>query len=176
MIAAAIHCNAANYLRVNQIGYLVDDVKVAVIMMEHGDAPTSFCVVNADSGKKTVMHSVKPTGEFAGFAQTAQLDFSKVKTPGTYYITAAGAKSSSFRIANDAYAGAQEVPLNYMRQQRCGWNPLMRDSCHRYDGRLQLCGDRDGEHVDVRGGWHDASDYLQYLTTSANAVYQMLFA
>lgn len=70
MIAAAIHCNAANYLRVNQIGYLVDDVKVAVIMMEHGDAPTSFCVVNADSGKKTVMHSVKPTGEFAGFAQT----------------------------------------------------------------------------------------------------------
>lgn len=76
MIAAAIHCNAANYLRVNQIGYLVDDVKVAVIMMEHGDAPTSFCVVNADSGKKTVMHSVKPTGEFAGFAQTARLDFS----------------------------------------------------------------------------------------------------
>lgn len=59
MIAAAIHCNAANYLRVNQIGYLVDDVKVAVIMMEHGDAPTSFCVVNADSGKKTVMHSVE---------------------------------------------------------------------------------------------------------------------
>lgn len=90
MIAAAIHCNAANYLRVNQIGYLVDDVKVAVIMMEHGDAPTSFCVVNADSGKKTVMHTVKPTGEFAGFAQTARLDFSKVKTPGTYYITAAG--------------------------------------------------------------------------------------
>ena len=89
MIAAAIHCNATNYLRVNQIGYLVDDVKVAVIMMEHGDAPTSFCVVNADSGKKTVMHSVKPTGEFAGFAQTARLDFSKVKTPGTYYITAA---------------------------------------------------------------------------------------
>lgn len=73
LIAAAVHCNAANYLRVNQIGYLVDDVKVAVIMMEHGDAPTSFCVVNADSGKKSVMHSVKPTGEFAGFAQTAQI-------------------------------------------------------------------------------------------------------
>ena len=37
MIAAAIHCNAANYLRVNQIGYLVDDVKVAVIMIRrHG--------------------------------------------------------------------------------------------------------------------------------------------
>jgi hypothetical protein len=28
----------------------------------------------------------------------------------------------------------------------------------------------------VRGGWHDASDYLQYLTTSANATFQLLFA
>jgi hypothetical protein len=30
--------------------------------------------------------------------------------------------------------------------------------------------------VDVTGGWHDAADYLQYVATSANAVYQMLFA
>ena len=34
----------------------------------------------------------------------------------------------------------------------------------------------EGQKVDVRGGWHDASDYLQYLTTSANATFQMLFA
>jgi len=33
-----------------------------------------------------------------------------------------------------------------------------------------------GEIIDVIGGWHDASDYLQYVTTSANAVYQMLLA
>lgn len=39
-----------------------------------------------------------------------------------------------------------------------------------------LSGKDDGTYVDVTGGWHDASDYLQYLTTSANAVYQMLFA
>ena len=30
--------------------------------------------------------------------------------------------------------------------------------------------------MDVTGGWHDASDYLQYLPTSANTVYQLLFA
>jgi len=28
----------------------------------------------------------------------------------------------------------------------------------------------------VTGGWHDAADYLQYLTTSATAAYQMMFA
>ncbi len=34
----------------------------------------------------------------------------------------------------------------------------------------------DSAHIDVTGGWHDAADYLQYVTTSANATYQMLFA
>ena len=40
----------------------------------------------------------------------------------------------------------------------------------------QLSGTADGDSVDVTGGWHDASDYLQYLPTSANTVYQLLFA
>ncbi len=34
----------------------------------------------------------------------------------------------------------------------------------------------DSTHIDVTGGWHDASDYLQYVATSANATYQMMFA
>jgi hypothetical protein len=35
---------------------------------------------------------------------------------------------------------------------------------------------RSGEKIDVTGGWHDATDYLQYVTTSANAVYNLLLA
>ena len=34
----------------------------------------------------------------------------------------------------------------------------------------------DNSFIDVAGGWHDATDYLQYVTTSANATYQMLAA
>ena len=34
----------------------------------------------------------------------------------------------------------------------------------------------DSTHIDVSGGWHDASDYLQYSTTSANATYHLLAA
>src|SRR5690606_7448513 len=30
--------------------------------------------------------------------------------------------------------------------------------------------------IDAGGGWHDASDYLQYATTSANATFHMLAA
>ena len=32
----------------------------------------------------------------------------------------------------------------------------------------------DSTHINVVGGWHDASDYLQYSTTSANATYHLL--
>jgi hypothetical protein len=35
---------------------------------------------------------------------------------------------------------------------------------------------KDSTHIDVSGGWHDATDYLQYSTTSANATYQLLIA
>jgi hypothetical protein len=34
----------------------------------------------------------------------------------------------------------------------------------------------DSTHINVSGGWHDASDYLQYSATSANATYHLLAA
>ena len=34
----------------------------------------------------------------------------------------------------------------------------------------------DSIRIDVAGGWHDASDYLQYAATSANATYHLLAA
>ena len=37
-------------------------------------------------------------------------------------------------------------------------------------------GIKDSTHIDVVGGWHDATDYLQYSTTSANATYHLLMA
>lgn len=72
--------------------------------------------------------------------------------------------------------GAADYLLNYMRQQGCGYNPFLKDSCHTKDGFFMDNPENDSAYVDVKGGWHDASDYLQYLTTSANATYQMLFA
>ncbi len=176
IVLAALHCQAVNYLRVNQVGYLERDIKVAVLLLPDGGKVDRFTVTEASSGKSVTLKTVRATGSLGAMAMTARLDFSQITVPGTYYITAAGARSATFRIGNDAYRGTQEIPLYYMRQQRCGWNPFLRDSCHTLDGRLQLSGARDGERVDVTGGWHDASDYLQYLTTSANAVYQLLFA
>lgn len=173
---------AENVIRVNRIGYLEDDVKVAVMLLpeavDAGDVsnPENFTITDVSTGKRCVVDAVKITEPWAPMAMSLRIDFSSVTEPGEYYITALGTRSEKIRIGNDVYAGAQEIPLYYMRQQRCGYNPSLGDSCHRHDGRLVLSGKDDGHYVDVVGGWHDASDYLQYLTTSANAVYQMLFA
>src|ERR1051325_2862202 len=63
-----------------------------------------------------------------------------------------------------------------MRQQRSGWNPLFRDSVHRYDGNVIDDSGHVVKHIAASGGWADASDYLQYVATSATATYMMLAA
>jgi hypothetical protein len=74
------------------------------------------------------------------------------------------------------YAGAADTLLYYMREQRSGFNPLIKDSVHRRDGIIVDHPTRTGQFVGVSGGWADASDYLQYVATSANATYVMLMA
>lgn len=173
---------AQNVIRVNQLGYLEDDVKIAVMLLPDTvdeskiNDLSNFSITNIATGEKKTVDAVKITDAWEPMAMSLRIDFSSVTTPGEYYITALETRSPNIKISNDAYAGAQEIPLYYMRQQRCGYNPSLGDSCHVHDGRLVLSGNDDGKYVDVTGGWHDASDYLQYLTTSANAVYQMLFA
>lgn len=168
--------NAENWIRVNQMGYLEDDVKVAVLLMQSDEKVSYFTVINCATGKSEKLKNITITGSQHPFAMTVRLNFSSITESGSYVIKVAGTTSREFKISNNAYVGAQEYPLRYMRQQRCGYNPFFKDSCHRHDGIIVLHPTRTGEKIDVVGGWHDASDYLQYVTTSANATYQMLFA
>src|SRR5690606_30391176 len=103
-------------------------------------------------------------------------NFSTYNTEGGYYIEAGGVRSPAFRINYDVYEGTADFLLKYLRQQRCGYNPYLKDSCHLHDGIIVDHPTRSGEFINVTGGWHDASDYLQYSTTSINTVFQMMFA
>ena len=166
-----------SWIRINQLGYLPESVKVAVFISTGDDTPESFIVCDAITDR--IVYKGNCIGYSAGewgLKAAARLDFSKVKTPGGYYIVADGTKSEPFRIAATVYKGTSDFILKYMRQQRCGYNPYYADSCHTHDGFIVDHPTKSGQIIDVTGGWHDASDYLQYVTTSANAVYQMLFA
>lgn len=180
--AVANRPDAPGQLRVNRIGYLPDDVKVAVYL---GDAPLEDMnfVLRGDAGLKTGVDSIVAFPAWEPMKTAARIYFTSLNEPGNYTLYAEDpggfmVDKADVYIGSDAYSRHRlhEMPLYYLRQQRCGFNPVHNEACHVHDGRLVLSGDRDGEYVDVTGGWHDASDYLQYLTTSANTVYQMLFA
>lgn len=166
------------WIRINQMGYLPADSKVAVWISHEAADIKNFSVKDAVSDKTVLVSNlVASTGEYGGtFKNTYRLNFSAVEKEGSYYIEANGVKSPSFRIGADVYDGTADFILQYMRQQRCGYNPFTGDSCHTHDGYIIYHPTRINEKIDAVGGWHDASDYLQYVTTTANTVYQMLFA
>ncbi|NML39857.1 polysaccharide deacetylase family protein [Chitinophaga sp. G-6-1-13] len=166
-----------SWIRINQLGYLPQGVKVAVWASKGSTVPANFQLVDSASGKAVFTASTgKPFGRYGPFNETARLDFSSWKQTGTFYLKAGEVKSPYFRIATDVYAGAADFTLRYMRQQRSLFNPFLKDSCHTHDGYTLYGPMPDSTHLDVAGGWHDASDYLQYSTTSANATYHLLAA
>lgn len=180
---AAVQTFAGSWVRINQIGYLPEATKVAVFMSNDAVQVDGFELIDAFTGEVAWRSdAVRPTGALGQMKTTCRLDFSALKADGAYYIKvlSSGGETHSeiFPINPKVYDGAADFVLNYMRQQRCGWNPFFKDSCHRKDGIIVGHPDpkKDSSYLDVTGGWHDASDCLQYTTTSANAIYQMMFA
>lgn len=174
-VAAAVPSVPAPAIRVNQLGYLPDAPKVAVLCSLAPIEITDFTVADA-AGRIVLRHGVSPAKPFGPCVANYRLDFSSLRTRGDYRISAGGATSPVVRIRRDAYAGAADTLLYYMREQRSGYNPLFKTVVHTRDGIVVDDSARAGKFVPVTGGWADASDYLQYVMTSTNATYVMLMA
>lgn len=168
------------WIRVNQLGYKASGKKVAV-WVSKTDKPVSSFTLKDKSTHKVVYRgkSSKAFGAYGPFVQSYRLDFSAFTTSGRYVVEVDGVESPEIRIGEDVYNGTADFTLRYMRQQRTLFNPFLKDSCHTHDGFTLYgtsVGLKDSTQIDVGGGWHDASDYLQYATTSANATYHLLAA
>jgi hypothetical protein len=157
------------WIRVNLIGYLPADPKIAVLS---SDAPLvgKFSVgdFTADIGPDQ--------GAWGPFAHNYRLDFSALQTPGHYEVAFDDAngqvKSPSFAIGPDAYAGVPAKLLEFMRLQRCGDNPVTGEKCHQHDAF-----DADtGEELDMVGGWHDAGDRIKHMITTTYSVAALFLA
>lgn len=176
LLALSCTLSAQSWVRVNQVGYLPTDMKVAVVI-SLDEAEGSFEVYDALTDELVFKGKGKSANASKwGMKKAYRLDFSSITEEGGYYIRSNGAKSPVFRIGADVYDGLADYLLIYMRQQRCGDNPFNGELCHQHDGFIVDHPTRSGEKIDVTGGWHDATDYLQYLTTSATTTYHMLFA
>lgn len=196
------------WIRINQLGYSPHAQKKAIFISETQLNLTQFSIHDALTNEElALITNVKRKGEFLSYKSSYILDFSNFKLQGAFYIKAGLIYSPTIHINKNVYLGTADFLLNYMRQQRCGYNPVLDTVCHQFDGYV-VDGDEikpqpiaekksstssknksskstknqsaiessQPKMIDVRGGWHDASDYLQYGTTSANAIFQLLFA
>ena len=176
-LSAVANAQAGEWIRINQLGYLPKATKVAVMMCEDTPEVKTFEIRDAFTDKVVLSSdNVRATGPLGNMKATFRLCFSTLDLQGTYYIKVGNCRSDVFPINGQVYHGTADFTLRYMRQQRCGWNPYIKDFCHQKDGIIKNHPTKEGQHLDVRGGWHDAADLLQYTTTSANAIYQMMFA
>ena len=182
VLGTAVFLPVSATIRVNQVGYLPSDIKVAVYFGENSPENLTFELSDSNSNSLPV-DSVVSYGPLGMEQNACRIYFSSLSSTGNYTLSLVDEKGdkiekADFYIGNDAYSrlNLNELPLVYLRQQRCGYNPAHLAECHLNDGIVVLSDSLEGQHFDVTGGWHDASDYLQYLPTSANTVYQMLFA
>jgi endoglucanase len=176
LVSCALSLHAETYIRINQVGYQTKDIKSAVAF-GFANLPETFSVVEEGSGK--VVFLGKPAliaGKWGQFTNHAELDFSSVKESGHFVVSLGDARSQVFSIAPNTFCELPDELLEFMRQQRCGYNPFLDVVCHRMDGRTAFGPMTNGTYMDCHGGWHDAGDLLKYLLTSGNATAQMLLA
>ncbi|GAB2517885.1 glycoside hydrolase family 9 protein [Spirosoma aerophilum] len=178
LVSVTTRTEPSAVIRINLLGYRPDSPKIAVWGSLTDGSIDRFELVDEQTGKVSQQFSAgRAFGAYGPFKQSYRLDFSAFRKPGRYFLRAAdGTRSPGFRLDDDVYAGAADFCLRYMRQQRSGFNPFLKDSCHTHDGYTMYGPMPDSTHIDASGGWHDASDYLQYVTTSANATYHLLAA
>ncbi|WP_373522190.1 glycoside hydrolase family 9 protein [Aquiflexum sp.] len=166
------------HIRINQIGYFPEDSKVAVVFSKAA-VRENFLLVDVETGETVLdIKSVKLKKDAWGGFLYWEVDFTGFRDEGQYVLKGkkSGVTSTPFLISTNAYTGYQEQLLEFMRQQRCGYNPTLDMVCHQKDGRAFFGPMPDSTFVDLSGGWHDAGDQLKYLITSSYATAHMLMA
>jgi hypothetical protein len=181
LIAFNCSCNAVNpnnvYIRVNQLGFLPNDLKTAVIFSAKPLFTREFFILDKETGDKVYEGEISDSlHSFDKYKHAYVIDFSSLNKKGTYIIKADGHESYKFTIGTNIYNALVDSLLLFYRAQRCGpTNPYMHNVCHLYDA-AGVAGFDENAVVDVTGGWHDAGDYVKFLTTTAYTTYLMLFA
>jgi hypothetical protein len=164
----ASSCFAQMHVLVDHVGYETLASKQALVIAEAGDAsldaPQTFTLIDAVTGKPVLTGPFKSAGQVARWGGTTfwLADFSTWKTPGHYQLTAhtnSGLLTScEFLIADNLLeSNTLSNVVFYFKSQRASGD------IDRADQHLAL---PDGSGVvDLRGGWYDATgDYGIHLS------------
>jgi hypothetical protein len=171
-------------IKLDHFGYRPLDVKVAVFSADPGPtvevrtpAGTHVFTVPTDGGSIVSKGADASSGDRIWW-----VDFTPLEAPGAYdlYSPSLGARSYTFVLAPDVYAGVMRAALKTFYRQRCGLAKPARyagawsdpAACHTADAATAAAhGQRDRGRRNLAGGWHDAGDYNKYVWYAAsNAV------
>ncbi len=181
MISCGSTSQSPIFIRATQVGFLPGDLKTAVIMSQSPISQRKFSIVNLRN--KSVSFSgllQDSTYSFGKFKYCYDLDFSALQSPGSYQIETNGQISEPFKINDAVFNNISDSLMLFFKEQRCGpTNPILHKPCHLSDV-VRLVGDKDfpndTQGVDLTGGWHDAGDYIKFLSTTAYTTYMLIFS
>jgi endoglucanase len=191
-VVAALVIGASNpvpAIRLNQLGFLPDTTKRAVVATE-STVPLRWRVLDANGrtaaeGRTTVIGADAASGD-----RVHLVSFDGVTAPGTYRIEVAGQTSRTFAVRTGLYAPLASAALNFFYQNRAGI-PIEA----RYAGGAQWA--RPAGHpkevapcfkgadergtvwpgcsytLDVTGGWYDAGDHGKYVVNGGISLWTL---
>lgn len=175
-------------IKVNQLGYLPVSEKYANISGFADeltvDPGTMFYVKRATDKRIVYRGSLSLVTEYdiASGERVLRADFSRLRTPGTYYIAADGIDQDSplFKVERDIYRDLVYDASRYYYYQRAGFEleEAYAGLFARPAGTPQdatATRRSDGSAVDVSGGWYDAGDTGKYVTFAGRAVSDLLY-
>jgi endoglucanase len=176
-------------IKVDTVGYPTTWKKVAIWNVEPKDA-----VVKDEAGKvvlKLTADKIVAKGvDESSKDPVWQVDFSDLKTPGTYVLESAGAKSDPFKIGDDVHQVALLAGLKSFYFQRTrtalekpfavweGDEYLRKKPSHVHDdvGWDLLDHPEKKRKWKVEAGWHDAGNFDMYVPSTAPSAQTLLYA
>ena len=190
----SLNVYARPVIRVNQIGFRPADNHKFAFVAE--PSATTFKVVDASSGASAWEGSLSPLGNWTkpniwvngafnsissayefGSADSLSTskenlysaDFSKLTTPGTYFLVVGKDTSYPFIIDEYLFNAVLETTLRFFGIQRCGnTNSQLHGACHVKDGSAV--------GHDLSGGWHDCGDHFKVSQTLGYAAFVLSLA
>jgi len=166
------------FIRLNQVGFLPDDYKTAIILSKTPFEEKFFRIKNAENDEEVFIDSLNklPYKLNSEIKYSALIDFSALKSKGEYFIEYQNMKSYPFLIDDSLYNSIRDSVSLFFKVQRCGpTNPLMHKVCHLQDA-TKVIGYSDSSAIDLTGGWHDAGDYIKFVYTTAFTTYLLIFS
>lgn len=172
-------------VKVNQVGYLTESQKIAIVT---GDQGASFVIKESSSDKVVFTGELsEPTNDAISGDIVRTADFSSVREDGRFYVEIdGGGKSYPFQISDDVYNDVlfQTVRTYMLQRSNVAINDpitgLQHAAGHTQDSRAMMyfsdAFNKEGETIDVSGGWYDAGDYGKYINPAAVTVAQLLMA